>query len=352
MALLLTIVWLSFPKSSDAERPAASAEERSARERALTRAKVLFEPSPLGDDGFDRDPNAGTIDPHLTTCTILPGEPTGTTPKFDCQLENGEKIKVKYGWTREIPAEIAATRLLQALGFPSDRMSRVEKLRCYGCVISPFHLRMAAAMVGLARTFERHLDYSRATEFSDVAVERKFPGDAVETSTDKGWGFNELSKIDAARGGATRAEIDALRLVAMFLVHWDNKVENQRLVCLGREAPCDRAIAMLHDLGSDFGPYKVDASGWKNTPIWADASACTLSMKGLPYGGATFEDVRISEAGRQLLAERLGAFTTDQIVTLFRSAGFSDLDQWVSAFEDKVRQIADARCPSVTGASS
>jgi hypothetical protein len=345
-------VWLSFPKPSDAERPVASAAERSAREWALRRAKVLFAPSTLGADSFDRDPNAGTIDPHLTTCTIVPGEATGTTPKFECRLQNGEKIKVKYGWTREIPAEIAATRLLQALGFPSDRMSRVARLRCYGCVVSPFHFRLAAGTFGLERTFERHLDYSRATEFSDVAVERKFPGDAVETSSDKGWGFHELSKIDAASGGATRAEIDALRLMAMFLAHWDNKAENQRLVCQGSAVPCDGTIAMLHDLGSDFGPYKVNAKGWKNTPIWADARACGLSMKGMPYDGATFEDVRISEAGRQLVADRLGALTTDQIFTLFRSAGFSDLDQWVSAFEDKVRQIANNRCPSLSGVSS
>ena len=347
---MLTVLWLSFPKPTDAERPIPSAEEQSLRDSALARAKVLF--APALDADFDRDPNAAIIDAHLTTCTIVPGELTGTTPKFECRLENGEKIKVKYGWTREIPAEIAATRLLQALGFPSDRMSRVERLRCFGCVVSPFHFRMAAALFGLERAFERHLDFGRATEFSNVAVERKFPGDAVETSTAKGWGFYELSKIDEASGGATRAEIDALRLMAVFLVHWDNKLENQRLVCQGSEVPCDRAIAMLQDLGSDFGPYKVNATGWRNTPIWANTSACALSMKGMPYDGGTFEDVRISEAGRQLVADRLGALTSDQIVTLFRSAGFTDLDQWVSAFEDKVRQIAGNRCPSLSDASS
>ena len=48
-------------------------------------------------------------------------------------------VKVKYGNTGEIHAEIAASRLLTALGFGADRMFLVPRLRCYGCVRTPFY---------------------------------------------------------------------------------------------------------------------------------------------------------------------------------------------------------------------
>jgi hypothetical protein len=353
LSLSLGALWLSSSESSDAEATSPPVAERHVRDEALVRARVL-RPDPFKGAAFDfnADPNAGVIDRHLTSCTFLPSEPSGTTPKFDCRLESGEKIKVKYGGTREIPAEIAATRLLQALGFPADRMSPVETVNCFGCVLSPFHLRWAAAALRLEHAFDRHLDYHHATTFSNVAVERKFPGDPIETSANKGWGFYELSRIDPARGGATTAEVDALRLIAVFLAHWDNKPANQRLICEDHHNPCGKPMAMLHDLGSDFGPYKVDLDGWRNMPIWTDSTSCTVSMSRLPFDGGTFGNVGISEAGRRLLANRLKQFTHTQIEALFRAAGFADLDSWVAAFEEKVRQIDTRRCAKNGDASS
>ena len=353
LSLSLGALWLSSSESSDAESAPPPSAERQARDEAFTRAKVL-RPDPFKGAAFDfnADPNGGVIDTHLTSCTFQPSEPSGTTPKFDCRLDSGEKIKVKYGGTREIPAEIAATRLLQALGFPADRMSRVETVSCFGCVLSPFHLRWAAAALRLEHAFDRHLDYHHATTFSDVAVERKLPGDSIETSADKGWAFYELSRIDPARGGATTAEVDALRLIAVFLAHWDNKPANQRLICEDNHTPCGKPMAMLHDLGSDFGPYKVDLDGWGTTPIWTDSTTCTVSMANLPFDGGTFGSVGISEAGRRLLADRLKQFTHSQLEALFRAAGFTDPDSWVAAFDDKVRQIDVRRCATDGRASS
>jgi len=52
-------------------------------------------------------------------------------------------VKVKYGGTGEIPAEIAGTSLLRALGFGADRMYVVPRVRCYGCPRFPFYLTWA-----------------------------------------------------------------------------------------------------------------------------------------------------------------------------------------------------------------
>src|SRR5439155_6745699 len=154
LGLALMFLW---PGSSAAPRPVPTPQQMAARDEALARAKVFTTSIDL-----TTDPNTGVIDPHLTTCTLIPSEPTGTTPKFDCRLDNGEKIKVKYGWTREIPAELAATRLLRALGFGADRMSKVDVVRCYGCVVDPFHVRSFARVLHVGDAFDRHLNFSHA----------------------------------------------------------------------------------------------------------------------------------------------------------------------------------------------
>jgi hypothetical protein len=354
----LSTAALAWPDASgrDGDPPKPpSADELRLRDEALARTRVFAGTSfDAGAIDVAKDPNTDAIDPALTTCRFLPTDPTGTTPKFDCELPGGEKIKVKYGWSREIPAEVAATRLLDALGFAADRMSRVKTLRCYGCVVSPFHVRVAMQKLGLTKQFDAHLEYDHFIDFTDVAVERKLKGESVEAGDVKGWDFHELAKIDPARGGAGRAEVDALRLMAMFLNHWDNKARNQRLLCVGSDSEnCAHPVAMIQDTGSDFGPSKMNLDHWWHTPIWADAATCTLSMKGFPWDGATFEDVQISEEGRQLFGNRLKQLPAPQIEALFTAAGFDNVDQWVAAFQARARQVSErAACPSRVSTSS
>jgi hypothetical protein len=148
--------------------------------------------------------------------------------------------------------------------------------------------------------------------------------------------------------------------MAMFLNHWDNKATNQRLVCTSAMPPvsahptaadqfprCDRPLAMMQDVGSTFGPLKVDLEEWRATPMWADPSACLVSMREFPYGGSTFPDVHISEAGRRLLADRLRQVSASRIRSIFEYARFRDIDGWVAAFEQRVNEI-DQRLPCPT----
>ena len=55
-------------------------------------------------------------------CRYDPERTSGTTPKFDCVLPDGETVKVKYGINPEIPGEVGATLLLKAAGFAADDM--------------------------------------------------------------------------------------------------------------------------------------------------------------------------------------------------------------------------------------
>lgn len=328
--------------------PQPPPKELARRNDALTRARVFREAKfDAAAIDFTADPNRGVVHPTLTTCRYKPDEVSGTTPKFDCELSSGEKIKVKYGASKEIPSEAAATRLLHAMGFGADRVSRVEKVRCYGCPFQPFHSRALLEMLKLDSYFDKRIDYSRYRDFEDVSVERNLEGEAIEAGDERGWAFHELDKIDASRGGATRAEIDALRLMAIFLHHWDNKSANQRLTCANSKTDdCAHPLAMIQDVGSEFGPKKVALDSWRSRPIWHDSARCLVSMKGMPYDGGTFEDVAISEGGRTILAERLRQLTPAHIESLFTAARIEDVPAWTAVFRDRVRQIVDrGPCP-------
>ena len=241
----------------------------------------------------------------------------GTTPKFNCVLDSGEEVRIKYGKGAEIPAEAAATRLLRALGFAADEIRLVRHLRCYGCPIEPFVASKAVHGVRAGGVYEKALDYEDGHDYEWVALERKYDARPIETASGQGWAFAELDRVNETKGGAPRAHVDALRLAAAFLAHWDNKSDNQRLVCVSRDwpdgTPCPASMMMLQDLGATFGPRKINLRRWRTSPIWADRGACLVTMKHLPYSGATFVDTRVTEEGRQLLARQLRALTDGEI---------------------------------------
>ena len=363
-----------------ADKPAAKASEKSGekpgdkanakpkkaktvspQERidALSRASVWQAPPPIAKANFATDPKQ----PREISCTFEIEQMNGTAPKFDCKTQDGEKLRVKYGRTPEIPGELASTRLLHALGFGSDNMQLYEKVICYGCPKDPFLTMKTLGFVGAEKFYGKVMDPKDHQDFEWAAVERKHYGRPIETQEVEGWAFFELDLIDAKKGGAPRAHVDALRLLAVFLAHWDNKSENQRLVCVSDKdwpagGKCGRPFAMLQDVGSTWGPRKVDHPEWVKAPIWSDRATCTTSMDALPYHGATFQPVKISEAGRQHLAGLLSQLTDAQLDALFRSARFDQstgmfggvkatpIEEWVKSFKSRVKQITDGpSCP-------
>jgi hypothetical protein len=324
----------------------AFARARVWHEPPVPPEQVDFQANPPGDDTFAPDAELA--------CRFVLKSSSGRTPKFHCVLPSGETIKVKYGRRNPEPfAEVAATRLLAALGFGADRMYRVARVRCFGC--PPYPQPRFAWLDAFFSREDRYVDIAPAT------VERPFAGKKIVSAGAEGWAFHELDDIHPEMGGSPRSEKDALRLIAVFLADWDNKPINQRLVCLpgGEDAElgCRRSFAYLADVGATFGPPGVDLESWRRQPIWADPATCRVSMKALPYQGATFEDRDICEGGRRLLAERIARLDDGQIRDLFAGAGFPqyargpeanrDVAGWVGAFKAKVAEIADRPpCPT------
>lgn len=285
------------------------------------------------------------------SCTFFPKPVTGGTPKFWCELKKDDELKVKYGEANgEVYAEVAATRLLWALGFGADAMYPVVVV-CHGCSADPF------------RNPAKSTSDNR---FDPAAIERPMPGDAIEYSNNSGWGWVDLDSVDPAKGGAPLSHRDALKLLAVFIQHTDSKPAQQRLVCLdkvkGLEASgkrCEHPFMMLNDIGRTFGkasifnhdqPSSMNLKAWEDMPIWKDDRGCIGNIPRSMTG--TLANPRISEGGRKFLADLLNQLTDEQIHDLFEASRVTrrdprtSVDDWVKVFKQKRDQIATRSCAS------
>ena len=342
VASISAVAWLATPPGMLPKREPppdrADAAATKSRLAALARAKVF------DLRGSDQAPASRSL-PDMVSCRYVNKPVSGTTPKFDCTDDSGAVFRVKYG-SMESKGEVATTRLLSSLGFGADDVSMARRVRCYGCPRWPYQTHQVSERLHIDEFFDDRIDYSRYADFDVVSVERRGHGNELEFDDQEGWGFHELSAIDPALGGATREEVDALRLIAVFVNHWDNKASNQSLLCPG-QSPCEHPVAMIQDAGSTFGPKKVDLHEWRKSPIWAEGDGCRVTMEHLPYEGGTFEDVQISEAGRRLLATKLLKLGESGARAIFSAAEFEDVEEWVAAFNRRVDAIArHAPCPS------
>jgi hypothetical protein len=313
---------------------------------------------------------AGSLAPHQdVTCDYVPSKKSGNTPKFECALAPGDVVKVKYGETvGKVYAAVAATRLFWALGFGADRNDQV-RVTCRGCPADPW------------KATEPRLP---SVVFEWAIIERPMKGHEIETHPDQGWKFDELDLVDPAQGGAPAEQRDALRLLAVFVQHSDNKASNQRLTCLPKEPgakaapaePCREPMLYVHDLGSTFGRGSLvdvrdigsaNFKEWSRHPLWQDATSCRTHLGGnvnfLPWTWSanhyTLKDPVITEAGRRFLADLLVQLRDEQIRDMFDVAGSDQrhwpsaedvdrngtLDQWVAAFKARRDELVRHTCP-------
>jgi hypothetical protein len=340
-----------LPGRATATAPARPAD---ARDRAIARAQV-WRPTNVAAMNIAAGPQGpGAFAFRATvSCNYVNRTLSGASPKFACLVGRDDEVKVKFGGANaEVYGEVAATRLLWALGFGADRMYPVRVI-CRGC---PWEF------AGIARENDEWV-------FDPAVIERKMDG--AEFPGNGGWSFRELDDVKEEAGGAPRAHVDALKLLAVFMQHTDTKPQQQRLVCLGEAAPgegedveCSRPFMMFQDVGLTFGKanaFNVNIKAmhlaeWAATPVWKDAKACVgnlpKSMKG------TLDNPVISEAGRAFLAGLLTRLSDRQIRDLFEvsrvtlrvrapenaKSGLATVDEWVNVFKQKRNEIVDHRC--------
>lgn len=339
--------------------PGGDDAEQRLRADAIRRAEV-WRPTKVGSLDLTQGPDwPGRFAAQASVpCTYVDKKMSGRSPKFTCAVGRGDEVKVKYGRTNgEVYAEVAATRLLWALGFGADAMYPV-KVTCRGC---PKDLQKEGTAKG------------RQVVFDPAAIERKMKGTELEWDDTIGWSWSELDETSTA---SQREHRDALKLLAAMLQHTDSKSQQQRLVCLDqpvkkakgkKKAPaaCERPFMMINDLGLTFGhsnAFNRNSQGsahydnWTSERVWRKPETCEANLGGGLT--ATLKHPTISEAGRKFLADLLLQLTDRQLADLFQVAGMpararaagqpegDSVAEWVAAFKTKRDEIVNHRCPS------
>jgi hypothetical protein len=400
--LVLGITWAA------AEEPAVSAILTSSPSRAayLAHATIWKNPGDVSADEILAGPlgvfpySAAEAEEGIGCTFVTPGkELGGKSAKFSCRTSEGRMLRLKY-WdperetgNREVFAIVAATRLMWVLGFNVLPALPIN-VRCTGCPRDP------TTGEGARSAHDYMAEISVYPPSGPTILSRH--------DRDQGWSWRELDEaIDALPAGPERTRqrvhFDALTLLGVFMQHGDRKPEQQALYCnapvdmasgarqtakapgLGAillERPgtsaCPKAAAVIVDVGATFGgagrtssneTAKMDLDAWRSKTVFRPENGGTCRARltvSLAAGRDGEGDPEISEDGRRFLLEQLSRLTPAHVRAIFAAsrvdqihrrhaapssgAGLTAIDEWVAAFEDKVRQIETRRCgPAMSG---
>lgn len=350
------IVLLTCAVAASAETPKKKRELTTKASRlAFIQQAQVWAPTPVAEMDLRAGPQGkGAFEPNQeVACRYLEKKLAGTTRKFECTAGENDVVKVRYGDENgKVQGAVIASRLLWALGFGADGLYPVQ-VTCVGCSADPWKQR--------EWTPGQHV-------FNPATIERKPKGHEMNSENNGGWAWPELEQTDEQQGGATRAQRDALKLLAVFMQHTDNKLQQERLLCLPNsrtgDGGCDKPFMMLHDVGLTFGKANVfnrtsvgsvNFEEWSSSPIWRDGPGCVGRMSKSMTG--TLGDPVISEAGRRFLGDLLMQLTDGQLHDLFDVARVNlrsrrpdtkeppaSVDEWVAAFKHKRDEIVMKSC--------
>jgi hypothetical protein len=262
----------------------------------------------------------------------------------------------------EVFTEVAAARLLWALGFPADHMYSARAANCIGCSTDPFKDNQKANTASLRDT---------PVVFRVVAVERLLPMDSIAPQHDETWSWTDAAALyDSGWTREQRVGFDAYRL-ALGMLTYHNPLDSQnRLVCAewkpGEQGTkvCQRPMILVQDLGSTFGKpgslganARGDFTAWQSQRVFANPDRCELKY---PLKG----DRTVLEEARDLLVQRLDRLDRARVKAIFAAARFQMVDQrqlarlrhsgaadvedaalneWTDVFMSRVAEIRTAR---------
>jgi hypothetical protein len=279
-----------------------------------------------------------------------------------------DKIKVKYLMppglnhdTRynEVFTEIAATRILWALGFPADHVYPVASSTCIGCTSDPFkdNLKDNKASV-----------HDAGVVFKVAAVGRDMPWDSIDPEDDETWSWREVAGFYSSGQFSRRqkVEYDAYRM-ALGLFTYHNAIDIQNRVTCAAWKPdasnpkiCAQPMIFVQDVGSTFGKPgsflsanpRGKFSAWKSQTVFKNLDACELRY---PLDG----DSRPLKEAQDLLVKRLASLDRERVLAIFRVARFDLMDkeqldrlhgdgaaalnEWTDTFMSRIAEIGKAR---------
>jgi hypothetical protein len=270
---------------------------------------------------------------------------------------DADRFKVKYlkpphpehdRRYNEVFTELAAGRILWALGFPADHVYPVASVNCVGCTASPFESNLEQNTAALT---------AAPSVFRMVTVERDIPWSEIDPENDETWSWQDVARYyaDGTWTQQQKIEYDAYRL-ALGLFNYHNAIDVQnRVACAefkeGASNPriCTKPYIFVQDLGSTFGKPKGfifgtnprgDFAAWQSQTVFKNASSCELRAH---LDG----DRKVLKAALDIVIDRAKSLDRTRVREIFKVARFDLMDQKqlkkireTESDEAKVREIA------------
>jgi hypothetical protein len=251
-------------------------------------------------------------------------EAKGTQPKVEVTDAGGEKWKVKFG--KEVHSEVAATRLLWAMGYYAEETYFVPSGKIEGIT----QLHRAKQFIAPDGSFEG-------------ARFEKRPKNIERTKIAWAWGDNPFIGTK---------ELSGLRILMTLINNWDTRRVSKNNVVL-RIAGTDGTVEdwyVVEDLGSSFGKMgrylfvtrnRWDLEDFKTQKFIDGVSG---NMLDLHYQGGARSINKVPLDHAQWFSGLLSQLTVNQVRRAFEAAGAnnSEIEGFSTRIMEKIRELQNA----------
>ena len=293
---------------------AAVAFAQDEKPAAVPSDVVIWEPVDIKSRDLFRGPTSDGIVPALEKVELIGRQPGGNNLKFRLKDANGREWVAKVA--DESQAEVAATRLLWAIGYKTEVDQIVKRL-----------------------------NIEKVGNYKNARFEAR--PETIKRGERWSWTNNPF---------AGTKEFDGLRLMMAFINNWDLKDENNILITEN-----GKTYMMVSDLGSSFGKLadksKSRTGRSVNKPEHFAEAGFIKSVDGgvlvLDYRGMGEDYLKgIKVENARWLADLLLQLSDKQIADAFRAANYSaeDVALLTAAVKERIAQLDQATKAQTTQA--
>jgi hypothetical protein len=295
---------------------AGIAAAQDAKAVAIPSDVIIWEPVDIKSRDLFRGPTSEGIVPALEKVEFIGRQPGGNNLKFRLKDANGREWVAKVA--DESQAEVAATRLLWAIGYRTEIDQIVQRIK-----------------------IEKLGNYKNA----------RFEARPETIKRGERWSWTSNPYIGTK-------EFDGLRLMMAFINNWDLKDENNILI-----TDNGKTYMVVSDLGSSFGkladksksrtgrsvnkPEHFAEAGFIKS---VDNGVLVLDYRGM--GEDYLKGIKVENA--RWLADLLLQLSDKQIADAFRAANYSaeDVALLTTAVKERIAQLDQATKGQTTEASN
>ena len=293
----------------------AAAFAQDEKAEAIPADVMIWEPVDIKSRDLFRGPTSEGIVPATEKMEFIGRQPGGNNLKFRLRDANGREWVAKIA--DESQAEVAATRLLWAIGYKTE----IDQI-------------------------VRSLEIPKVGTFKNARFEAR--PETIKRGARWSWTNNPYIGTK---------EFDGLRLMMAFINNWDLKDENNIVITEN-----GKSYMMVSDLGSSFGKLarssKSRAGRSVNKPEhFAEAGFIKSVDNGvlvLDYRGKGenwLKGIKVENA--RWLADLLLQLRDKQIADAFRAANYDneDVNLLTAAVKNRIAQLDRATRPQVAGST-